>query len=291
MKINPADFRVKEGDEFGLSALPTMIDPFYKSNKDYRKHLELDVEELSDMQRKLYADNHWALLLIFQGMDTSGKDGAISHVLSGINPMGFQVFSFRQPSAEELDHDFLWRTTIRLPERGRIGVFNRSYYEEVLVVRVHPEFLTGQNLPKPYFDKKQIWQQRYKSIVEHEAHLVRSGTRVLKFFLNISKQEQARRLIGRIEDKSKNWKFNAGDLVERKLWGQYMRAYEECIAKTSTRLAPWYVVPADDKENARLIVAKIVKEELKDMNLKYPKLGGKEHRDLKTMAERLKSEK
>jgi PPK2 family polyphosphate:nucleotide phosphotransferase len=269
MKINAAAFRVPEGKPFNLQMMPTRIDAVYESKKDYKEKLEKDVEELSSLQPKLYAEGKHALLLIFQGMDTAGKDGAISHVLTGVNPMGFQVASFKQPSAEELRHDFLWRTTVRLPERGRIGIFNRSYYEEVLVVKVHPEFLGGQNLPKGLVGKS-IWKQRYRSINEFESHLARSGTRVVKFYLHLSKEEQGRRLLARIEDKDKNWKFNPGDVDERQLWPKYMQAYQDCIAATSTKNAPWYVVPADDKKAARLIVSHIVLAELSKLNPKYP---------------------
>lgn len=272
MKINPSTFRVPEGRPFNLQMWPTRIDPVYDTKKDYKDKLKDDVEEIGRLQPMLFASNQYALLLIFQGMDTSGKDGAVSHVLTGVNPLGFQVYNFKQPSAEELDHDFLWRTTVRLPERGRIGVFNRSYYEEVLVVKVHPEFLKGQNLPQGVLDKKNLWKQRYQSINDFESHMVRNGTRVVKFYLHLSKDEQGRRLLDRIEDKEKNWKFNPGDMEERKLWPKYMQAYQECLAATSTKQAPWYVVPADDKKNARLIVSKIVVSELKKLKLQYPQV-------------------
>jgi PPK2 family polyphosphate:nucleotide phosphotransferase len=270
MKINPNSFRVPEGRPFNLQMWPTRIDPVYESKKDYKEKLEEHVEELSELQPKLYAESQHALLLIFQGMDTSGKDSAISHLTTGVNPMGFQVFSFKAPSSEELKHDFLWRTTVRLPERGRIGLFNRSYYEEVVVVRVHPAYLAGQNLPPRLLDKKSIWKQRYQSINEFESHLARSGTRVVKFYLHLSKAEQGRRLLERIEEKEKNWKFNPADLDERKLWPKYLQAYQESIAATSTKQAPWYVLPADDQRTARLLVVRIVLDELKKLNPKFP---------------------
>ena len=207
--------------------------------------------QLADRQNLLYAHDRYALLLIFQAMDAAGKDGVIKHVMSGINPQGCQVFSFKHPSATELDHDFLWRTTECLPERGRIGIFNRSYYEEVLIVRVHPEILQAQRLPDEALEGSGIWKRRYQSIVDHERHLHRNGTRIVKFFLHLSKEEQARRFLARIDDPAKNWKFSAGDIAERARWKDYMRAYEECLEATSTEHAPWFIVPADDKQNAQ----------------------------------------
>jgi PPK2 family polyphosphate:nucleotide phosphotransferase len=229
------------------------------------------MEKLSSLQRLHYASNHYALLVIFQGMDGSGKDGAIRHVMSGINPQGCEVFSFKQPSAEELQHDFLWRSTCRLPERGRIGIFNRSYYEEVLVVRVHPELLRSQGLPEELCDEKVIWEQRYGSIVDLEKHLHRNGTRIVKIFLHLSYEEQRKRFLERIDEPDKNWKFSTSDIHERKYWKQYMKAYEDCFRATSTHHAPWYVVPADDKENARLIVSQIVLDALGELKMDYPK--------------------
>jgi len=220
-------------------------------------------------------------------MDAAGKDGAIKHVMSGINPQGCQVFSFKQPSATELDHDFLWRTAKCLPERGRIGIFNRSYYEEVLVVRVHPEYLGGQKLPNDLSDTDLIWQQRYQSIVDHENHLHRNGTRVVKFFLHLSEEEQRKRFVARIDDPEKNWKFSFGDVKERQHWQQYMDAYEACLNATSTRTAPWYVVPADDKKNARLLIAEIILETYKSLDMHYPVTDAKRQQELQAIREQL----
>jgi PPK2 family polyphosphate:nucleotide phosphotransferase len=225
---------------------------------------------LSSLQRLHYAYNRYALLLIFQGMDAAGKDGAIRHVMSGINPQGCEVFSFKQPSAEELKHDFLWRTTRRLPERGRIGIFNRSYYEEVLIVRVHPEILRAQGIPEELLDEKTVWEERYRSIVDLEKHLHGNGTRVIKFFLHLSKEQQRKRFLDRIDEPDKNWKFSQDDLAERKLWNQYMSAYEDCLSATSTKTAPWHVVPADDKYNARLIISRVVIDALQGLHMSYP---------------------
>ena len=233
MRINTRDFRVHPGEKVKLREWPTIVKPFCKSKKRYRKLLEEHVEELSSLQRLHYASNRYALLLIFQAMDAAGKDGAIRHVMSGVNPQGCEVFSFKQPSAEELEHDFLWRTSRRLPERGRIGIFNRSYYEEVLVVRVHPEILRSQGLPAGLIAKQAIWEERYRSIVDLEAHLHRNGTRIIKFFLHLSKNEQRQRFLARIDEPEKNWKFSSADIHERKYWEQYMQAYEACLNATS----------------------------------------------------------
>ncbi len=270
--IDPQQFRVKPGKRVNLDEWPTQIDAHYKSKKDYKARLKENTDTLRELQRMHYAHNRHALLLIFQAMDAAGKDGAIRHVMSGVNPQGCQVFSFKQPSAEELDHDFLWRTTKRLPERGRIGIFNRSYYEEVLVVRVHPEILRGQGLPEELVNEETIWEERFQSITDFERHLHRNGTRVIKFFLHISKDEQRERLLARIDEPDKNWKFSFGDLEERKLWEDYMRAYEECLGATSTKHAPWYVVPADDKKNARLIVSRVITDALKALPMRYPEV-------------------
>lgn len=270
--INSEDFRVRSGKIVNLGEWSTEVKPYYRTKMQYQKLLEEHVKELSSLQQLHYASNRYALLLIFQGMDASGKDGVIRHVLSGVNPQGFEVFSFKQPSAEELKHDFLWRTTCRLPERGRIGIFNRSYYEEVLVVRVHPEMLQAQGISEKLLDDKTIWEDRYRSIVDLERHLHCNGTRIVKFFLHLSKEEQRKRFLERINEPEKNWKFSQGDLEERKLWSQYMKAYETCLNKTSTKHGPWYVVPADDKENARLIVSRIILDTLKDLKLSYPEL-------------------
>jgi len=227
------------------------------------------------------------LLLIFQALDSAGKDGAIRHVMSGVNPQGCEVFSFKQPSAEELSHDFLWRTTCRLPERGRIGIFNRSYYEEVLVVRVHPEILRNQGLSEELRDEKNIWTNRYRSIVDLEGHLHRNGTRIVKIFLHLSKNEQRKRFLERIDEPDKNWKFSLADIHERKYWKHYTKAYEECLRATSTHHAPWYVVPADDKENARLIVSRIVIDALNDLKMSYPETTPKRKRELKSIRAQL----
>ena len=283
MKINSRDFRVRPEEKVKLREWPTIVKPFYKSKKRYQKLLGEHVEELSSLQRLLHASNRYALLLIFQAMDAAGKDGAIQHVMSGVNPQGCQVFSFKQPSAEELEHDFLWRTTCRLPERGRIGIFNRSYYEEVLVVRVHPEILHGQGLPDELLDEKTIWKERYRSIVDLEEHLHRNGTRIIKVFLHLSQEEQRKRFLERIDEPDKNWKLSLSDIHERKYWKHYMKAYEACLNATSTHNAPWYVVPADDKENARLIVSQIVLDALNDLKMAYPKTTAKRRRELKSI--------
>jgi PPK2 family polyphosphate:nucleotide phosphotransferase len=220
------------------------VKPVYNSKKAYQKLLHEHVEQLSSLQQLHYASNRYALLLIFQGMDAAGKDGAIRHVMSGVNPEGCQVSSFKQPSAAELEHDFLWRTTRRLPERGQIGIFNRSYYEEVLVVRVHPEMLRGEGLSKELRDDKNIWKERYRSIADLEGHLYRNGTRAVKVFLHLSHEQQRKRFLARIDEPEKNWKFSLADIHERKYWKQYMQAFEDCLSATSTHHAPWYVVPA-----------------------------------------------
>jgi PPK2 family polyphosphate:nucleotide phosphotransferase len=283
MKINSKDFRVPPGKKVNLKKWPTHVAPLYQSKKQYHKLLEAHVEELSSLQRLHYASHRYAVLLIFQGMDAAGKDGAIRHVMSGVNPQGCEVFSFKQPSAEELDHDFLWRTTRHLPERGRIGIFNRSYYEEVLIVRVHPEILRGQWLPDELLDEKTIWEERYRSIVDLEDHLHRNGTRIIKVYLHLSKDEQRKRFLDRIDESDKNWKFSLSDIHERNYWKHYMKAYEACLTATSTHHAPWHVVPADDKENARLIVCQIVLDALNELKMEYPKTTAKRRRELKSI--------
>ncbi len=287
MRINSKDFRVQHGEKVKLREWPTRVKPFCKSKKQYQKLLEKHIEDLSSLQRLLYASDLYALLLVFQGMDAGGKDGTIRHVMSGVNPQGCEVFSFKQPSAEELKHDFLWRTTCRLPERGRIGIFNRSYYEEVLVVRVHPEILRGQGLPDELLDEKSIWKERYHSIVDLENHLYRNGTRIIKFFLHLSKGEQRKRFLERIGEPDKNWKFSPADIHERKYWPHYMQAYEDCLTATSARHAPWHVVPADDKEQARLIVSQIVLDVLNGLKMDYPKMTPERRRELKSIRQRL----
>jgi PPK2 family polyphosphate:nucleotide phosphotransferase len=283
MKINAKDFRVRPGEKVKLTEWPTMVKPVCKSTKEYQKLLEEHVAELSSLQRLLYASNRYALLLTFQGMDAAGKDGAIRHVMSGVNPQGCQVSSFKQPSADELEHDFLWRTTRRLPERGQIGIFNRSYYEEVLVVRVHPEILRSQGLSEELRDEKTIWEGRYRSIVDLESHLYRNGTRTVKIFLHLSREEQRKRFLERIDEPDKNWKFSLSDIHERKYWKDYMKAYAACLNATSTQHAPWYVVPADYKENARLIVSQIVLDALNELKMAYPKTTAKHLRELESI--------
>ncbi len=290
MKIKSKDFRVMPGEKLKLSDRPTLIEPFCKSKKRYQELLEEHIKKLSELQRLHYASDRYALLLIFQGMDSAGKDGAVRHVMSGVNPQGCEVFSFKQPSAEELEHDFLWRTTCRLPERGRIGIFNRSYYEEVLVVRVHPEILASQRLSEELRDDKTFWKDRYRSIVDLERHLFHNGTRTIKIFLHLSKEEQRKRFLERIDEPDKNWKFSLADIHERKYWTKYMTAYEECLSATSTHHAPWYVVPADDKENARLIVSRIVLDAMGELKMAYPKTTSKREQELKAIRKVLAAE-
>ncbi len=287
MKIDSKDFRVASGKKVNLSEWPTTIQPICKSKKQYQKLLEEHVAALSSLQQLHYASNRYALLLIFQGMDAAGKDGAIRHVMSGVNPEGCEVFSFKQPSAEELEHDFLWRTTCRLPERGRIGIFNRSYYEEVLVVRVHPEILRNQGLSEELRDEKTIWEERYRSMVDLESHLYRNGTRTVKIFLHLSLEEQRKRFLERLDEPDKNWKFSLSDIHERKYWKDYVKAYEACLSATSTHHAPWYVVPADDKESARLIVSRIVLDALQDLKMAYPKPTKKRRLELQAIGKEL----
>ena len=287
MKIDSKDFRVDPGDKIELRKWPTIVKPFCKSKKRYKKLLDKHIEELSSLQCLHYASNRYALLLIFQGIDAAGKDGAVRHVMSGVNPQGCEVFSFKQPSAEELEHDFLWRTTCRLPERGRIGIFNRSYYEEVLVVRVHPEILGSQRLSEELLDADKLWKDRYRSIVDLERHLFHNSTRTVKIFLHLSKEEQRKRFLERIDQPDKNWKFSLADIHERKYWKQYIQAYEECLSATSTHHAPWYIVPADDKENARLIVSRIILDALIDLKMAYPKTTPKREQELKSIRRQL----
>lgn len=287
MKIDLDDFRVPGGRKVRLDKWATRVKPLYKSDKHYKVLLAGDVAELSALQRLLYASDSYSILLIFQAMDAAGKDGAISHVLSGVNPQGVDVFSFKHPSGDELQHDFLWRTTRCLPARGRIGVFNRSYYEEVLIVRVHPELLEGEGIPHELTSEKTVWEGRYRSIVDSEKHLHRNGTRIIKFFLHLSKEEQRKRFLERIDTLDKNWKFSEDDIAERKFWNQYMRAYEDCLSATSTKTAPWHVVPADDKCNARLIVSRIVIDTLERLKMSYPKMTGARRMELKAIRKQL----
>jgi PPK2 family polyphosphate:nucleotide phosphotransferase len=287
MKVKSTDFRVEEGQKIHLDKWPTSVEPVYESKKQYQKILSDHVAQLSSLQQLLYASNRYAVLLIFQAMDAAGKDGAIRHVMSGVNPQGCQVFSYRHPSAAELQHDFLWRTTRDLPERGRIGIFNRSYYEEVLIVRVHPEILHSEGIGGGSLDEKTVWESRFRSIVDLEQHLHRNGTRIVKFYLHLSKDEQRQRFLQRIDEPNKNWKFSLADVEERKFWRRYMSAYEECLSATSTRDAPWYVVPADDKENARLIVSQIILDTLNGLEMTYPELSAERQQELQSIRERL----
>ncbi len=279
MKINSEDFRVREGDQVSLRRWPTNVKPFYKSKEQYHKLLSEHVAQLSAQQQLLCACNRYAVLLIFQAMDAAGKDGAIKHVMSGVNPQGCQVYSFKHPSAEELEHDFLWRTTRDLPERGRIGIFNRSYYEEVLIARVHPEILRAEGLPDALLNEKTVWHDRYRSIVNLERHLHGNGTRIIKFYLHLSKEEQRKRFLQRIDEPEKNWKFGVADIEERKFWKHYMKAYEACLSATSSRDAPWYVIPADDKENARLIVSQTILDTFQELKMSYPKSDAKRRKN------------
>jgi PPK2 family polyphosphate:nucleotide phosphotransferase len=287
MKIHSKDFRVREEDEVDLKKWPTKVDPVYKSKEQYQELLQLHVAQLSSQQQLLYASNRYAILLIFQAMDAAGKDGAIAHVMSGVNPQGCQVFSFKHPSPTELQHDFLWRTTRELPERGRIGIFNRSYYEEVLIARVHPEILRSEAIPGARYGDKKVWHDRYRSITDLERHLHGNGTRIIKFFLHLSKEEQRKRFLARIDEPEKNWKFSAADIAERKFWKEYTKAYEECLTATSTRNAPWFVVPADDKENARLVVSRIALDTLEGLKMTYPKTSAERRRELLSIRRQL----
>lgn len=288
MNIHSKDYRVHEGGEVDLGKWPTHTARVYQDDADYQSILKDHVRDLSARQQVLYASGRYAVLLIFQAMDAAGKDGVISHVMSGVNPQGCQVFSFKHPSATELKHDFLWRTTVCLPEQGKIGIFNRSYYEEVLIARVHPEILRAEDLPdSPEPGDKSIWSERYRSILGLERHLDRNGTRIVKFFLHLSKEEQRKRFLARIDAPEKNWKFTESDIEERKYWKRYMKAYEKCLEATSTRHAPWYVVPADDKLNARLIVSHIVLDTMADLKLEYPRTTAARRKELQRLRKQL----
>lgn len=264
----PHPYLVPTDNSFRANLAPNDPPKSAPTKKLCEKRLKKSVKNLDELQRKLYAHDQYSLLLIFQAMDAAGKDGTIRAVMQGINPAGCQVFSFKQPSHHELDHDFLWRTTCRLPERGRIGIFNRSYYEEVLVVRVHPEYLNTQKLPLPI--SPHIWEERYESIRHHELHLANNGTIILKFWLHVSKEEQGRRLLSRLKEPEKHWKFSQQDLEERKLWTHYMRAYEDVLNATSRPWAPWYAIPADNKPFMRMAVAEIITKSLKKLGVHYP---------------------
>ena len=277
---------MKEGERVRLGRRGTSIAAVYASDDDYDAQLAQHVRRLSALQELLYASDTYALLAVFQGMDTSGKDGAIKHVMSGVNPQGCEVTSFRRPSGTELEHDFLWRAARELPERGRIGIFNRSYYEEVVVVRVHPDLLDAQSIPADRRSDK-LWRARFKSIRGFEAHLARSGTRVVKFFLHVSQEEQRKRLVARLDQPDKQWKFKAADLDERKRWSEYMQAYSACIEETSTRESPWNIVPADDKRTARLVVSQVMIETLGALDMQWPVLPAKDKRRLKSFRSEL----
>jgi PPK2 family polyphosphate:nucleotide phosphotransferase len=284
-------FRIDDPDKFRLSDHdPDEKQGLTEDKSEAKAMLEDGIKRLVDLQEKLYADAHWSVLIILQAMDAAGKDSVIEHVMSGVNPQGVEVHSFKQPNAEELSHDFLWRTACRLPARGRIGIFNRSYYEEVLVVRVHPELLAHQRLPEK-LTGKDIWQQRFEDIRGFERRLARNGTRILKFFLHISKDEQRDRFLKRIEEPAKRWKFSMGDVAERKLWDKYQSAYEDMTTHTSTPDAPWYVVPADHKWFTRLVVAGIIVQELQSLGLEFPKVEGKTLKELEEAAKALKAER
>jgi len=270
MKINSKDFRTPPGKKVRLKRWPTRVKPCYASKEDNELQLERHTRRMQALQGLLYADARHSLLIIFQAMDAAGKDGAIKHVMSGVNPQGCQVHSFKAPSAEELAHDFLWRTTRALPSRGDIGIFNRSYYEEVLIVRVHPDLLQKARLPEACLREPDVWKHRYHSINEFEKHLHRNGTKIVKIFLHLSKEEQRKRFLARIDEPEKNWKLSPDDIRERALWKDYTKAYEACLSATSTDHAPWYCVPADDKLNARLIVSQIIVDALKTLNIPPP---------------------
>jgi PPK2 family polyphosphate:nucleotide phosphotransferase len=287
MKIDSQRFVVRKGEAVRLSSRPTTVRPLYTSTEDYQRLLASHVEQLSELQQRLDAANRYALLVIFQAMDAAGKDGAIRHVMSGVNPQGVEVFRFKRPSQTELEHDFLWRETAALPERGRIGIFNRSYYEEVLIVRVHPELLQAEQIAVHSGAGRRIWNDRFRSIVDYEHHLHRNGTRIIKFFLHVSREEQRRRLLARIDEPHKNWKLSLGDVRERRYWSSYMKAYGACLSATSRRHAPWYVVPADDKRNARLIVSQAIIDALAALKLSYPRLSAGRRRELLAMRRHL----
>jgi len=272
-------FRVRPDKKFRLEDHDAGFTGRFESKEDGKRHLEKGLEKLRDLQERLYAQDQWAVLLIFQAMDAAGKDSVIEHVMSGVNPQGCQVYSFKQPSSEELDHDFLWRTTRCLPERGRIGVFNRSYYEEVLVVRVHPQILAKQKLPATLVTDR-IWKERYEDIGAFERYLSRNGTVIRKFFLNVSKDEQRQRFLARLDQPEKNWKFAAADVQERQHWDDYMKAYEKMIEATTSDEAPWFVIPADHKWFTRLAVADVIVETLEGLDLHFPEVSEAQRQEL-----------
>ncbi len=271
----PEHYRVNYNHDFVLADAPTAPPAAVDSDKALKKQLKVLNNRLAELQRILYAHDHHSILLVFQAMDAAGKDGTIRAIMKGVNPAGCQVYSFKQPSKEELDHDFLWRTTKSLPERGRIGIFNRSYYEEVLILKVHPEYLGSQNLPKEV-QQDTLWQDRYASIRDHEKHLARNGTLILKFWLNVSKDEQKRRFLARLDAPEKNWKFSSGDIAERQHWAAYMDAYQAALNETSRAYAPWYAIPADNKRYMRVAVAQTIVSVLERLELKYPEVSAQD---------------
>jgi PPK2 family polyphosphate:nucleotide phosphotransferase len=289
-KAVASPYLVPSNGSFKYAKAPTSPAKSEMKKKANKKKLKKLVDEMDELQNTMYAHDKYALLLIFQAIDAAGKDSTIRAVMTGINPAGCQVFSFKQPSARELDHDFLWRTTANLPERGRIGIFNRSYYEEVLVVQVHPEFLQAQKLPDT-INQKQLWKDRYSSIRDHEKHLLLNGTIILKFWLNVSKEEQRKRFLSRLEVPHKNFKFSMADVQERKYWDTYMQAYERVLNATSRSWAPWYAIPADDKPYMRMAIADIIVRTMKKMNLKYPTIGAEEKARFDEISNELKNEK
>ena len=288
--MKSSDFLIQPGSQVSLQDHPTDITGSFRKKQEAQAALQTGIEALSSYQDILYAQNTYSLLLIFQAMDAAGKDSTIKHVMSGVNPQGCQVYSFKAPSAEEQDHTYLWRNMKALPERGRIGIFNRSYYEEVLVVRVHPEILANQQLPDAAKNNTKIWQQRFEEINDFESYLTHNGTVILKFFLNVSKREQKSRFLKRIERPEKNWKFSFSDLKERQFWSDYMTAYEEMLSHTSTHAAPWYIIPADHKWFMRWAVADIIVERLKQLDLKYPQLSKSEQQRLSEAKKALENE-
>jgi PPK2 family polyphosphate:nucleotide phosphotransferase len=288
--MNYDSFRVRENQKLNFKTLKTDATGDYRGKEEAKADLEKNIERLAELQDVLYAQNVHALLIIFQAMDAAGKDGAIKHVMSGLNPQGVQVYSFKQPSTEELDHDFLWRCSKSAPERGRIGIFNRSYYEEVLVVRVHPEILENQALPKEVKNDKNIWKKRFAQIRNYEDYLSDNGVHVVKFFLNVSREEQKNRFLSRIDEAEKNWKFSAADARERAFWDDYMKAYKEAIQATSTEKSPWYVIPADKKWFTRVAVSEIVIEKLESLKLHYPAVTEEHRQDLQKARELLENE-
>lgn len=290
MKIDHNDFVAAENEKVDLLSRKTLTSPYYTSKKHYKKMLAQEIGEMSKLQKIHYAHNKYSLLIIFQAMDAAGKDSTIRRVMSGINPQGCSVHSFKQPSAEELDHDFLWRTNKRLPERGMIGIFNRSYYEEVLIVKVHPEILAKQTLPARINEDENIWEKRYRSINDMEKHLYNNGTRIIKFFLHISKEEQKKRFLRRIDKDHKNWKFSKNDVNERKYWDDYMKVYAQCLSNTSKKHSPWYIVPADDKKNMHLIVSQIIVDTFKKLEISYPEMSAEHKAELIEIGDILRSE-